>query len=52
MYNILYIDLMNLKNGKDIWESLDKNDTFYICQNETIIENPNACNCFVIVVNL
>ena len=48
---IYYIDLMNLKNGKDIWEGLDKNDTFFICQNETIIENPNACNCCEFMIN-
>ena len=52
--NILYIDLMNLKKGKkeeNIWESLNQNETFYICQTETIIINPYAYLCCEFMTN-
>ena len=51
MNKIQYIDLMNLINKKNIWESLDKNVTFYICQSRVIIENPFAFNCCEFLVN-
>ena len=51
MNNILYIDLMNLINEKNIWESLDKKETFYICQSRTIIQNPLAFNCCEFMTN-
>ena len=51
MNKIQYIDLMNLINEKNIWESLDKNETFYICQTRAIIENPFAFNCCEFLTN-
>ena len=48
MNNILYINLKNLKKGikqENIFESLEKNEIFYICQTEIIIDNPYAYNC-------
>ena len=51
MNNILYIDLMNIKSEKNIWESLDKNETFYICQSKVIIQNPLAFNCCEFIAN-
>ena len=52
MNNILYIDLMNIKNENNtIWESLDKNETFFICQIKDIIQNPLAFNCCEFMTN-
>ena len=51
MNSILYIDLMNLKNEINIWESLDKKETFYICQIRIIIQNPYAFNCCEFMTN-
>ena len=51
MNNILYIDLMNLINEKNIWESLNKKETFFICQIKDIIQNPFAFNCCKFMTN-
>ena len=52
MNNILYIDLMNIKNENNtILKSLDKKETFFICQTRTIIKNPFAFNCCEFMTN-
>ena len=42
---------MNIKNEKNIWESLNKNETFYICQIKVIIQNQFAFNCCEFMTN-
>ena len=45
LYNIKYINIRNLQNHKNIFESLKLNKSLYICQKESIIENPFVINC-------
>ena len=48
---IKYIDLMNLISEKNIWESLNKSEKFYICQSREIINHPLALNCCKFLIN-
>ena len=51
MNNIKYINIINLKSEKNIWESLEKKEIFYICQTRLIIQNPYAFNCCEFMTN-